>query len=68
MSEGYEARRRVVRHLALLFAALMVELLAVIALTLVTSLSISWLLFTLICADASVIVYGLWRLIRDLRT
>jgi hypothetical protein len=54
---------RIVRHLGLLIA-LMVDLLAALALFVVTSFWGSWLLFSLICADTGVIVYAVWRLLR----
>ena len=55
---------RAVRRPALLILALMIEVLAAIALAVETSLWVSWVLFSLICADTGVIVYAVWRLLR----
>jgi hypothetical protein len=55
---------RIVRHRALLIVALTIDLLAAIALAVVTSFWVSWLLFSLICADTGVIVYAVWQLMR----
>ena len=55
------------RHLAVMIAALIVNLLAALALNFQTSLGLVWLLFSVISTATAVAVYSGWLVLQEVR-
>jgi hypothetical protein len=66
LHEGRHDPSAMRRHLDVVIAALILNLLSAIALTKVVSLPLAWSLFSTIGAGTGVIAYGLWHLFGEI--